>query len=41
MVDISNGKVLKSLPVGKEPEGVGISPDGKTVYVTSGQSARR
>ena len=27
--------MLKRVPVGKEPEGVTVSPDGKTVFVTS------
>ena len=34
-VDIAGKKVVKEVKVGKEPEGVKVSPDGKTVYVTS------
>ena len=29
------GKTLQSIKVGKEPEGVKVSADGKTLYVTS------
>ena len=35
IVDAASGKLLKTVPVGKEPEGVKTSPDGKRVYVTS------
>ena len=34
-IDIASGKVAKTVEVGKEPEGVKVSPDGKTVWVTS------
>ncbi len=35
IVDIENNKVLNEVPVGVEPEGMGISPDGKTIVNTS------
>ena len=31
--------MLKTLPVGREPEGVTLSPDGKLVFVTSEDEA--
>ena len=34
-VDPANGQVLQTVPTGREPEGVTLSPDGKYVYVTS------
>jgi YVTN family beta-propeller protein len=34
-VDFATGKVTRTVEVGKEPEGVKASPDGKTVWVTS------
>jgi YVTN family beta-propeller protein len=34
-IDIAAKKAVKEVKVGKEPEGVKVSPDGKTVYVTS------
>jgi YVTN family beta-propeller protein len=34
-IDVASGKVTATVKIGKEPEGVKVSPDGKTVYVTS------
>jgi YVTN family beta-propeller protein len=34
VLNIASGKVEKIIPVHKEPEGVGIRPDGKVFYVT-------
>jgi YVTN family beta-propeller protein len=34
VMDIGTGMVLANVPVGDEPEGVAVSPDGKLVYVT-------
>lgn len=37
VIDGSNFKVVGTIPVGKRPRGIHVSPDGKTVYVaTSG-----
>ena len=36
MVDTETHKMLAEIPVGVEPEGMGISPDGKVVINTSG-----
>lgn len=35
MVDVHTRQVLAEVPVGVEPEGMGVSPDGKTVVNTS------
>jgi YVTN family beta-propeller protein len=35
IIDIASGKTLAKLPVGEEPEGVDLSPDGRFAYVTS------
>jgi YVTN family beta-propeller protein len=35
IVDADSGRQLASLPVGEEPEGVDLSPDGRFAYVTS------
>ena len=35
VIDVKTGKVIARVPVGKEPEGVRISPDGKWVLVTN------
>ena len=35
VVDITARKIVKEVPVGVEPEGVGVSPDGKKVVATS------
>src|SRR5439155_2532736 len=34
-IDAASGKKLRSVKVGAEPEGVKVSADGKTLYVTS------
>src|SRR5205807_1979462 len=34
-IDVATGKILFSTPVGVEPEGVGLSRDGKKLYVTA------
>ncbi len=34
-IDLHDKKVVAEVPVGVEPEGVGISPDGKTLIATS------
>ena len=34
-IDLEERKVVAEVPVGVEPEGVGVSPDGKTLIVTS------
>jgi YVTN family beta-propeller protein len=34
VVDIAKGKVEHIIPVGQEPEGVAVTPDGKQFYVT-------
>ena len=35
MIDINSGKVITDIPVGVEPEGMGMSPDGKVLVNTS------
>lgn len=40
VLDAADGRVLTTMAVGGEPEGVGISPDGKWVYVTSEEDAQ-
>jgi len=35
VVDVASGKVVASVAVGAEPEGVVVSPDGRHVLVTS------
>ena len=35
VVEIATGNIVAELPVGGEPEGVTLSPDGRWVYVTS------
>jgi YVTN family beta-propeller protein len=35
IMDSANGRAIAQLPVGGEPEGVGISPDRRHVYMTS------
>ena len=35
MLDVEKNKVLAEVPVGVEPEGMGISPDGKVLVNTS------
>ena len=34
-IDLEDAKVLAEVPVGVEPEGVGVSPDGKILIATS------
>jgi YVTN family beta-propeller protein len=40
VLDANDGKPLATLSVGGEPEGVGISPDGRWVYVTSEEDSQ-
>ncbi|MFZ8488554.1 hypothetical protein ACO1MQ_14040, partial [Staphylococcus aureus] len=35
IIDIEKNKVLAEVPVGVEPEGMGLSPDGKVLVNTS------
>ena len=35
MLDVPSGRIVTSLPVGGEPEGVTISPNGRWAYVAS------
>ncbi len=35
VIDVASRSVLSEIPVGVEPEGMGISPDGKTIVNTS------
>jgi YVTN family beta-propeller protein len=35
IIDIESGKTLAMLPVGEEPEGIDLTPDGRFAYVTS------
>jgi len=35
VIDINSGKVITDIPVGVEPEGMGMSPDGKVLVNTS------
>ena len=35
VVDVASGAVVGRVPVGREPEGVGITPDGRWVLVTN------
>jgi YVTN family beta-propeller protein len=38
VVDLTNDKVTKSVPVGRSPRGIAISLDGKRIYVTNASS---
>src|SRR2546428_11151689 len=38
VIDAATRTVLKTIPVGKRPRGVAVSPDGRRVYVTNGNS---
>src|SRR2546427_1577416 len=38
VIDAATRKVIKSIPVGKRPRGVAVSPDGRRVYVTNSNS---
>ena len=40
VLDIESGRVEATAPVGGEPEGVAISPDGRWVYMTSEEDAQ-
>ena len=40
VIDIMSGGVDATIPVGGEPEGVAISPDGRWVYMTSEEDAQ-
>ena len=33
VIDAATNQVIKTVPVGKRPRGIGISPDGSEVYV--------
>ena len=35
IMDIKSGDILAEVPVGVEPEGMGVSPDGKFTVATS------
>lgn len=35
IIDITTGKMIAKIPVGDEPEGVNLTPDGRFAYVTS------
>ena len=40
VIDSASNKVIKTIPIGKRPRGVGIAPDGSEVYVAiSGDNA--
>ena len=36
VIDASSDKVVATIPVGNRPRGIGVSPDGKTIYVALG-----
>ena len=38
-VSVPDGSVLRTAPVGREPRGVALSPDGRTLYVASSADA--
>jgi YVTN family beta-propeller protein len=38
VVDVEAGRVDKVIPVGKRPWGIGMAPDGTTLYVANGPS---
>src|SRR5439155_21490347 len=38
VIDATTRTVLKTIPVGKRPRGVAVSPDGRRVYVTHSNS---
>jgi len=38
VIDAATRKVLKTVPVGKRPRGVTVSPDGRRVYVSNSNS---
>src|SRR2546427_4642038 len=38
VIDAATRKVIQSIPVGKRPRGVAVSPDGRRVYLTNSNS---
>src|SRR2546430_8297981 len=38
VIDAATRKVIQTIPVGKRPRGVAVSPDGRRVYVTNSNS---
>src|SRR5271165_3321186 len=38
VVDIQSGKVVRTVPVGRVPRGITLSPDGRDIYVTNAWS---
>ncbi|MFI5310063.1 MAG: cytochrome D1 domain-containing protein [Gemmatimonadales bacterium] len=40
LVDLDKGEVLKTVPTGKAPEAIDVSPDGREVWVGDGQLDR-
>jgi YVTN family beta-propeller protein len=40
VIALQTGKILANIPVGSEPEGMNLSPDGKTVWTTSEGEAK-
>src|SRR5262249_4832601 len=36
VIDAATDKVAGTIPVGKRPRGIGVSPDGRTIYVALG-----
>src|SRR3989454_11557840 len=38
VIDAATRKVVTTIPVGKRPRGVAVSPDGRRVYVTNSNS---
>src|SRR5881628_1724866 len=38
LIDAATRKVIQTIPVGKRPRGVAVSPDGRRVYVTNSNS---
>src|SRR2546426_8703619 len=40
VIDATTRKVVTTIPVGKRPRGVAVSPDGRRVYVTNSNSDR-
>jgi YVTN family beta-propeller protein len=35
LIDLTSQQALKSVPLGREPEGIAITPDGKTLWVSA------
>ena len=40
VVDLSRGEVVRTLAAGHDPEAFDVSPDGRTLYVSNGDSAQ-